>query len=88
MLNTISLTEARKKIFSLAEEVQSPNTFYLLTERGKPKAALLSADDLESILETLEVIKDFPELERETKDAMDDFYAGNYWILNDSPKKK
>lgn len=87
MQNTISLTEARKKFFDLAESVQVPNTYFVLTAHGKPKVAILSADEFESILETLEVLKDFPELEKDYKSAQNDLASGKYWILQNSGKR-
>ena len=42
--NVLSITEARKKIFSIAEEVQKSNIYYTLTERGKPTIVMLSAE--------------------------------------------
>lgn len=54
----LSITEARKKIFQIAEEIQKPNTYYTLTQNGKPKAVLMSADQFDSLIETLEVLSD------------------------------
>lgn len=57
---TISITEARKKIFDIAKKVQHPNIIYTLTDKGSPKVVMMSADEFESWMETLEVSKDFP----------------------------
>jgi prevent-host-death family protein len=48
---TLSISEARKKFFTIAEEVQSPDTYYTLTERGKPKAVIVSAARFEALVE-------------------------------------
>ncbi|MFA5386741.1 MAG: type II toxin-antitoxin system Phd/YefM family antitoxin [Candidatus Paceibacterota bacterium] len=61
--NTLSITEARKKIFDIADDVQKPGSYYTFTENGRPKAVLMSAEEFESWQETLEVMKDFPELD-------------------------
>lgn len=45
--NVLPITEARKKIFSIAEEVQKSNIYYTLTERGKPTVVILSAEEFE-----------------------------------------
>ena len=42
---TLSISEARKKIFKIAEQVQKPATHYTLTEKGKPKAVMMSAEE-------------------------------------------
>lgn len=49
--NTLPITEARRKIFSIAEEVQTKNNYYTLTEHGVPKVVILSAQRYEKILE-------------------------------------
>lgn len=66
---TLPISEARRKIFKIAESVQKPSTYYTLTEKGKPKAVILSAEEFESWQETLEVIRDFPNLEKDIKMA-------------------
>ena len=82
-VKTISLTEARKCIFDLAEQVQTPDNFYILTERGKPKAALISYADFESIIETLAALKDFPDLPEEAERSHEDMRSGRYWVLTE-----
>lgn len=47
--NVLTITEARKKIFSIAEEVQKSNIYYTLTERGKPTVVMLSAEKFETL---------------------------------------
>lgn len=81
--NTITITEARKKIFKIAEEVQTPSQYYFLTEKGRPKAVLMSAEEFESWAETLEVITDFPDLKKDIKVAEKEYKNGNYKTLND-----
>jgi len=75
---TLSISEARKKIFKIAEKVQKPATYYTLTEKGRPKVVVLSADEFESWQETLEVIKDFPDLEKDIKELNRDIKSGAY----------
>jgi len=81
--NTLSISEARKKIFKIANKVQKPATYYTLTEKGKPKAVILSAEEFESWQETLEVIKEFPNLEKETKKAEKEYKRGEYSTLEE-----
>ena len=82
--NTISITEARKRIFDLADKVQSPNSYFVLTEKGVPKAALISASQLESFMETLDVLREFRNIQKDALKAYDDYKTGNYWVLRDS----
>ena len=75
---TLPISEARKKIFKIAEMVQKPATHYTLTEKGKPKVVIMSAEEFESWQETLEVIKDFPDLEKDIKELENDIKSGAY----------
>ena len=70
---TLPISEARREIFKIAERVQKPSTYYTLTEKGKPKAVVLSAEEFESWQETLEVTRIFPNLEKNVKAAEKDF---------------
>jgi len=79
---TISISEARKRIFQLAEEVQKPGVYYTFTEKGRPKAVLLSAEEFDSILETMEVMREFPNLDKDIAEADRAVKTGEYkkWI--------
>jgi len=44
---TISITEARKRIFEISEEIKNKKIVYILTEHGRPKIALSSVEDFE-----------------------------------------
>jgi prevent-host-death family protein len=79
---TISISEARKKIFAIAEDVQNPSVFYVLTEKGRPKVVVLSAEEFESWVETLEVTQDFPDLKKDVMAARADYKSENYITLN------
>lgn len=96
---TIPISEARKRIFEIAEEVQKPDNYYTFTENGRPKAVLMSAADFESWQETMEVIRDFPDLKKDIKKAEEEYEKGSYVTLSelllentsviaDKPKKK
>ena len=78
---TLSISEARKRIFEIAKKVQKPSTYYILTEKGKPKVAFMSAEDFESWQETLEVAHDFPNLEKDIKKAEKEYKQGDCLTL-------
>jgi len=80
--NTLSITNARKNIFELAEKVQKPGIHYTLTEKGCPKVVMMSADEFDSWQETMEIMSD-PELMKEIKEAEKDFKKGNYVTLEE-----
>lgn len=79
---TISITEARTKLFKIANEVQNSSVFYTLTQRGLPKVIMMSADEFESWQETLEVKNFFPDLKNDIKEAKKDYQSGNYVTLD------
>ena len=89
--HTISISEARKRIFEIADEVQQPDTHYVLTENGKPKAVILSAEEFESLIETLEVMEEFPDLEKDIQEVERDIKSGafeNYSTLEELLEKE
>ena len=75
---TISISEARKRIFEIADEVQAPNKVYTLTSDGKPKVVLMSAEEYESWLETMEVLSEFPDIKKDIKETEEAFSTGEY----------
>ena len=83
LANTLSITEARGNIFNIADEAQKRGVHFTLTEHGRPKAVLMSADEFESWQETLEVIAEFPDLKKDIKEAENDYKKGNYVTLDD-----
>src|SRR3989344_6964090 len=85
---TLPISEARKKIFKIAEKVQKPATHYTLTEKGRPKVVLMSAEEFESWQETLEVMRDFPKLEKDIKRAEKEYKRGRYVTLENVLSKE
>lgn len=80
---TLPISEARIKIFDIAEEVQTPGRHFTFTEKGKPKAVLMSANEFESWTETMEVMKIFPDLDKDTAEAERDYKKGDYITLEE-----
>lgn len=66
---TISISEARVRLFEIAEEVQSPHVVFSFTEKGKPKVVMMSAENFESWAETLEVMSLFPHLKKDLEET-------------------
>lgn len=75
---TISISEARKRIFEIADNVQSPNKVYTLTSDGKPKVVIMSAEEYESWLETMEVLSEFPDIKKDITETEEAFRTGEY----------
>lgn len=66
---TLSISDARARIFDIAESAQAPHKIYTLTEHGKPKVVLMSAEEFESWQETVEVLHEIPEIFSRIKEA-------------------
>lgn len=68
MSQTISVTEARKNLLSLVDEVDDKYTRVDITKNGKVKATLISPDYLDSLEETIYTLehsmKDIREAEK------------------------
>jgi len=83
MKTILPISEARGKIFKIAEKVQRPTTYFTLTEKGRPKVVILSADEFESWQETLEVMRIFPNLEKDIKKAQKEHKKGSCLTLEE-----
>ena len=86
---TVSISEARKRIFEIADEVQVPNKVYTLTADGRPKVIMMSAEEYESIVETMEVNRIFPNLSKDVAEVKKAIKSGVYkkWATLDDLKK-
>ena len=67
-MTTVPMAEARDHLADLVESVQKTYDRVTLTRHGQPAAVLIAADDLESLLETIEVLS--------TPGAVDDIQEG------------
>ena len=52
-MKIVPLSEAKDKLSALVEEAESTHEIVQITKHGRPAAVLMSADDLESLRETL-----------------------------------
>ena len=52
-MRTVPLAEAKDKRSGLVEEAETTHEIITVTRHGRPAAVLMSADDLESLHETL-----------------------------------
>ena len=58
MTRTVNLKELRPKLPSVMEAVDKKLDRYIVTKRGHPLAVILSVDDYEGMLETMEILRD------------------------------
>jgi antitoxin YefM len=52
-MKTIPLSEAKDKLSALVDEADRTHEIVQITRHGRPAAVLISADDLESLQETI-----------------------------------
>lgn len=83
---TIPITQARKEIFKIAEDVQHPDTYYEITIDGKSKVIVMSRDEFVSIMETMDVMSD-PDMIKELRESEEDFRRGDYVTLDEIKDK-
>ncbi|MBP9686628.1 MAG: type II toxin-antitoxin system Phd/YefM family antitoxin [Candidatus Doudnabacteria bacterium] len=84
---TIPITEARKRIYDIAEDVQKPGCIYTLTENGVPKAVLVSAEQYEAWEETFSVMAEIPTLKQDVREARAEYKLGKTTTLDGWAKK-
>jgi prevent-host-death family protein len=75
MVNTISVRELRPKLADVLKSVHDRFDRYIITKRGQPEAVIMSIEDYESILETLEIQSD-KSLMRKIKKAEQELKEG------------
>lgn len=58
MADTMPFSEAKAHLSELAERVESQHERILVTRNGRPSFVLVSPDDLDSLEETLDILRD------------------------------
>lgn len=76
MTTTLPISEVRSKLAKLVDLANSLSQKTYITVKGKVKAALISAEDLESMEETLDVLSNKEEVEAIEK-GIQDIKKGN-----------
>lgn len=76
--NIISITEARNNLFKITDQIQKSGAYFTLTERGRAKAVIMSAVEFESWQETVEVMREFPDLDKDIKETNKAVKTGEY----------
>ncbi|MFZ5800958.1 MAG: type II toxin-antitoxin system Phd/YefM family antitoxin [Candidatus Omnitrophota bacterium] len=75
MVNAVSLKELRPQLPSVIKTIDSKLDRYIVTKRGKPVAVMMSPDDYEGLLETIEILSDKEAVKR-IKKAKQEIKAG------------
>ncbi|MFH0796145.1 MAG: type II toxin-antitoxin system Phd/YefM family antitoxin [Candidatus Omnitrophota bacterium] len=64
MVNTISLKELRPELPGVIRDIDIRLDRFIITKRGKPTAIMMSLDDYEGLLETIEILSDKEAIKR------------------------
>ena len=65
----ITATKARKNFFDLIKTASKPGKHISITHAGIPKVMMMSQDEFEGLIETLEIMSD-PQLMRDIRASM------------------
>ena len=85
-MKTLPLTEARKDLSKIVDEVANVHEHITITRQGKPAAVVMSADEFESWQETIEILDD-PEGMSAIRRGLCDIKAGRVRPLEDVLKR-
>ncbi len=58
MTKTISASKARSTFFAMLKEIETPGVSIVITYEGQPKGVLMSIDEFEGWMETLDIMSD------------------------------
>lgn len=85
-MTTLAISEARAKLTQLVNAVDKRFERFTITNHGKGKAVLISNDEYESLLETVEILSD-PKLMAAIKKGDQDIKAGRTLTMGEVFKK-
>lgn len=74
-MTILSLSEAKAKLPQLLRETEELGERFVITRSGRPAAVLVSAEEYDGLIETLEVLAD-PKLLAAVRRGLDDIERG------------
>ena len=86
MIQTLSISKARKELTTLVDKAKTRLDEYVITVNGAPAAVLISAEEYESWKETNEIMSD-PSLVKAIKQGEKDIKKGDYITLEELKKE-
>lgn len=81
MTKSVTLKALRPRLPQIIEEIDSKMDRFVITKRGKPVALMISMDDYESLLETLDILSN-THLAKRIKTAEEDVARGRIKALD------
>lgn len=86
MVNTISLKELRPGLPNVIKSIDEKLDRYIITKRGQPVVVMMSIDDYEGLMETLEIMSD-QDLVKSIKQGEKDIAEGRTIPFEELKKK-
>ena len=87
MTKYISIRELRKNLANVVNDVKAHYERYVVSKHGEPEAVLMSMDDYEGWLETLEIMSDKEAME-DIRQAEKDLKEGKFFTYEEVFGKK
>lgn len=85
-MTTLPLAEVRANLSKLVDEAVRTHMRIEITRKGRREAVILSADDYDSLIETLDILSD-PDLMKELRQGQADVAGGDFHTLDDVAKE-
>ncbi len=82
MTNLMSISDARQQLPNLVSKVNKYMERVVITVKGQPKATLISAEELESLEETAEVLS-IPNVKKDIEKSRRQFKKGEFVYFSD-----
>ena len=86
MTKSVTLKMLRPRLPKIIDDIDSRMDRFIITKRGKPIALMMSIEDYESLLETIDVLSD-TRLMKKIKKAEEEVRKGDVKMLNDIEKE-
>ena len=86
MIKVISMRDLRPNISRVVKDIHSKFDRYVVSRRGRPEVVMMSVEDYESLLETIEIQSD-KELLKSLKKAEKEIAQGKGKTLEDIQKE-
>ncbi len=78
MAQLISVSKAKQRLLELARRAHDQGESFILLKDGEPVSAMLPFDEYESLLETLDILEDEPDILSKLKRAEKEIKKGKF----------
>jgi len=84
-MTTVNLSEAKDKLSKLVKDTAETNRAVVISVNGRNQVVLISMEEYESLMETIEILKD-QSLVKKIMSSMEDIRKGNVVDFDDIRK--